>query len=81
MMINVVGPMNTVRAFLPYMYRQERGRFIIVSSLSGRLTYVGEPAYITSKHAQVAGTIRYCFEQPDRCTIYEISLRPKNQLL
>jgi NADP-dependent 3-hydroxy acid dehydrogenase YdfG len=131
MMINVVGLMNTVRAFLPYMYRQERGHFIIVSSLSGRLTYVGEPAYITSKHAQVAfaeclrkeatpkgikvtiiepglvdtplstnpfaeelkktvppllpeevaGTIRYCFEQPDNCTIYEISLRPKNQLL
>ena len=130
-MINVIGLLNTVRAFLPHMYLQESGHFIIVSSLSGRMTYVGEPAYITSKHAQVAfaeclrkeatprgikvtiiepglvdtplsanpfaeeikktvppllpeevaRAIRYCFEQPDNCTINELSLRPKKQLL
>ena len=53
-LINVVGLLNTVRAFLPHLYRQKSGHIIIVSSLSGRVTYVGEPIYITSKHAQVA---------------------------
>jgi NADP-dependent 3-hydroxy acid dehydrogenase YdfG len=53
-LINVVGLLYTVRAFLPQMYLQGKGHIIIVSSLSGRITYVGEPVYITSKHAQVA---------------------------
>jgi NADP-dependent 3-hydroxy acid dehydrogenase YdfG len=129
--INVTGYINTVRAFLPQMYLQGEGHIITVSSLSGRITYVGEPIYITSKHAQVAFTeclrkeatpkgikvtivepgmvdtafldtpiavelkktvrpldpedvarsIRFAFEQPSNCTIYEISLRPKKQLL
>jgi NADP-dependent 3-hydroxy acid dehydrogenase YdfG len=129
--INVTGYLNTVRAFLPQMYLQGEGHIITVSSLSGRMTYVGEPVYITSKHAQVAfteclrkeatpkgikvtiiepgmvetpfidnpvaaelkktvlpldpadvaRTIRFAFEQPSNCTIYEISLRPKKQLL
>jgi NADP-dependent 3-hydroxy acid dehydrogenase YdfG len=52
--VNVIGLLNTVRAFLPQMYRQESGHIIVVSSLSGRVTYVGEPIYVTSKHAQVA---------------------------
>jgi NADP-dependent 3-hydroxy acid dehydrogenase YdfG len=53
---NVVGLLYTVRAFLPLFYRQKKGHIIIVSSLSGRVTYVGEPIYIASKHAQVAFT-------------------------
>ena len=53
-LVNVVGLLYTVRAFLPHMYRQKNGHIIVVSSLSGRVTYVGEPIYITSKHAQVA---------------------------
>jgi NADP-dependent 3-hydroxy acid dehydrogenase YdfG len=52
--INVVGLMNTVRAFLPHMCQQGFGHFIVVSSVSGRVTYTGEPAYVASKHAQVA---------------------------
>jgi NADP-dependent 3-hydroxy acid dehydrogenase YdfG len=52
--INVVGLMNTIRAFLPGMCQQGYGHFIIVSSVSGRVTYVGEPVYVASKHAQVA---------------------------
>ncbi|UCB46831.1 MAG: SDR family oxidoreductase [Spirochaetota bacterium] len=130
-LINVVGLLYTVRAFLPQMYLQGKGHIIIVSSLSGRITYVGEPVYITSKHAQVAFTeclrqeaipkgikvtiiepglvetpfidnplaqelkktvspldpedvaraIRFAFEQPPNCTIYELSLRPIKQLL
>jgi NADP-dependent 3-hydroxy acid dehydrogenase YdfG len=130
-LVNVVGLLYTVRAFLPLMYRQGRGHIIIVSSLSGRVTYVGEPIYETSKHAQVAfaeclrkevtprgikvtiiepgmvetpfidnpvaqelkktvqpldpedvaRAIRFAFEQPPNCTIYELSLRPLKQLL
>lgn len=128
--INVVGLLYTVRAFLPQMYRQEGGHIIIVASLSGRVTYVGEPIYVTSKHAQVAFTeclrkevtprrikvtiiepglvetpfinnpfaqgvkktvppldpadvasaIRFAYEQPHNCTIYEISMRPLKQV-
>lgn len=51
---NVVGLLNTVRATLPHFYAQGFGHFIVVSSLSGRVTYVGEPIYVSSKHAQVA---------------------------
>jgi NADP-dependent 3-hydroxy acid dehydrogenase YdfG len=129
--VNVVGLLFTVRAFLPQMIQQEKGHIMVVSSLSGRLTYVGEPIYITSKHAQVAfveclrkevtpkgikvsiiepgmvetpfidnefarelkktvpplepedvaRAIRFAYEQPENCTIYEISMRPKKQLL
>jgi NADP-dependent 3-hydroxy acid dehydrogenase YdfG len=129
--VNVVGLLFTVRAFLPQMIQQEKGHIMVVSSLSGRLTYVGEPIYITSKHAQVAfveclrkevtpkgikvsiiepgmvetpfidnefarelkktvpplepedvaRAIRFTYEQPENCTIYEISMRPKKQLL
>jgi NADP-dependent 3-hydroxy acid dehydrogenase YdfG len=51
--VNVVGMFNTVRAFLPHMLQRGAGHIIIVSSLSGRVTYVGEPIYVASKHAQV----------------------------
>jgi NADP-dependent 3-hydroxy acid dehydrogenase YdfG len=130
-LVNVVGLLNTVRAFLPHMLDRGEGHIIIVSSLSGRITYVGEPVYVTSKHAQVGFTeclrkevtekgikvtiiepgmtdtpfidnpvarelkktvtplepedvaraIRYAFEQPSNCTINELSLRPRKQLL
>lgn len=52
--INVVGLFNTVRAFLPSMLEHGSGHVIVVSSLSGRTTYVGEATYVASKHAQVA---------------------------
>jgi len=51
---NVMGTFNSVRAVLPQMHRQGSGHIVIVSSLSGRITYVGEPAYVASKHALVA---------------------------
>ena len=129
--VNVVGLLFTVRAFLPQMIQQGKGHIMVISSLSGRLTYVGEPIYITSKHAQVAfveclrkevtpkgikvsiiepgmvetpfidnifarefkktvppleaedvaKAVRFIYEQPENCTIYEISMRPKKQLL
>lgn len=52
--INVVGCMYPVRATLPIMYRQGGGHIVIVSSVSGRVTYIGEPIYVASKHALVA---------------------------
>lgn len=51
---NVLGLLYSVRAVLPQMYRQQRGHIVIVSSVSGRVTYVGEPIYTASKHAGVA---------------------------
>jgi NADP-dependent 3-hydroxy acid dehydrogenase YdfG len=52
--INVLGVMNAVRAVLPLMYQQGAGHIVVVSSVSGRVTYVGETAYVTSKHATTA---------------------------
>ncbi len=130
-LVNALGLPYTVRAFLPQMYLQSEGHIIIVSSLSGRMTYAGESIYIASKHAQVAfaeclrkeatpkgikvtiiepglvetplsdnpfakelkktvppldptdvsRAIRFAFEQPPNCTIYEMSMRPLKQLL
>jgi NADP-dependent 3-hydroxy acid dehydrogenase YdfG len=51
---NVLGVMYGVRAVLPAMYANGSGHIVIVSSGSGRTTYVGEPAYVASKHATVA---------------------------
>jgi len=51
---NVLGGMHIIRAALPHMYRQGSGHIVIVASVSGRVTYVGEPVYVASKHALVA---------------------------
>lgn len=50
---NLLGCLHTVRAVLPTMRQQGHGHIIIVASVSGRETYVGEPAYIASKWGQV----------------------------
>ena len=52
--VNALGPMVGARATLPHMLRQGSGDILIVTSASGRITYVGEPAYIASKHAAIA---------------------------
>ena len=52
--INVVGVMNVIRAVVPKMVKRGGGHVIVVSSVSGRVTYVGEAAYVASKHATVA---------------------------
>lgn len=51
---NVLGVLYSARAILPQMYAQGGGHIVIVASGSGRTTYVGEPAYVASKHAVVA---------------------------
>jgi NADP-dependent 3-hydroxy acid dehydrogenase YdfG len=50
---NVLGALYTVRAALPHMRARETGHIFLVASVSGRETYVGEPAYIASKWAIV----------------------------
>jgi NADP-dependent 3-hydroxy acid dehydrogenase YdfG len=51
---NVLGVMFAVRAALPHMLKAGAGHIVITASGSGRVTYVGEPAYVASKHATVA---------------------------
>jgi NADP-dependent 3-hydroxy acid dehydrogenase YdfG len=52
--INVLGVLYACHAVLPFMARARSGHIVIVSSVSGRVTYAGEPVYIASKHATVA---------------------------
>ena len=52
--VNTLGPMVASRAVTPYMLQQGYGDIVIVTSASGRITYVGEPAYIASKHGAIA---------------------------
>jgi len=48
---NVLGTAHTIRAVLPTMRDQRHGDIVIISSGSGRVTYTGEPMYVTSKWA------------------------------
>jgi NADP-dependent 3-hydroxy acid dehydrogenase YdfG len=50
---NVLGTAFTIRATLPTLLRASGGHIVITASLSGRVTYVGEPLYIASKWALV----------------------------
>lgn len=50
---NLLGSMYAARAVLPAMHHQRRGDIFLIASVSGRETYVGEPAYIASKWGQV----------------------------
>jgi NADP-dependent 3-hydroxy acid dehydrogenase YdfG len=51
---NVLGVLYACHAVLPHMQSAKSGHLVIVSSVSGRVTYAGEPVYIASKHATVA---------------------------
>jgi NADP-dependent 3-hydroxy acid dehydrogenase YdfG len=51
---NVLGTAFIIRATLPYMKAQNDGHIVIMASISGRVTYLGEPMYIASKWA-IAG--------------------------
>jgi NADP-dependent 3-hydroxy acid dehydrogenase YdfG len=50
---NVLGVAYTIRACLPTLLAQGDGHIVITASISGRITYVGEPIYIASKWALV----------------------------
>jgi NADP-dependent 3-hydroxy acid dehydrogenase YdfG len=51
--INVMGVVHAVRAVLPGMKERRTGDVIIMASIAGRESWVGEPVYIASKHALV----------------------------
>jgi len=51
---NVLGAAQTLRALVPALVAQGRGHVVVTASISGRVTYVGEPIYIASKWALVA---------------------------
>ena len=51
---NVLGVLHGIRAVLPHFTRRKQGHIVVVASVSGRVTYVGEPAYVASKHATIA---------------------------
>jgi NADP-dependent 3-hydroxy acid dehydrogenase YdfG len=50
---NVLGTAHIIRATLPTLLKQGHGHVVITASISGRVTYVGEPIYIASKWALV----------------------------
>lgn len=50
---NVLGVLYSVRAVLPHMLESDSGHIFVMSSISGREPYVGEPVYIATKWAQV----------------------------
>ena len=51
---NVLGVLFGIRSALPHMLLRGEGHVIVIASVSGRITYVGEPAYVASKHAAIA---------------------------
>jgi len=51
--VNALGAMLCIRAAIPVLVRQGAGTIVAIASAAGRLTYVGEPAYVASKHAIV----------------------------
>lgn len=50
---NLLGVLYSCRAVLPAMHAQRAGHVLIMSSVSGRESYVGEPVYVATKWAQV----------------------------
>jgi NADP-dependent 3-hydroxy acid dehydrogenase YdfG len=51
--VNVLGVAQTVRSVLPTMLAQGDGHIVLIASVSGRESYVGEPIYVASKWAVV----------------------------
>lgn len=57
---NLLGTVQTVRAFLPSMIERDEGHIVMIGSISGRIAAVGNPVYATSKWGLVgfARTLR-----------------------
>jgi NADP-dependent 3-hydroxy acid dehydrogenase YdfG len=53
---NLLGVAYSARAVLPQMLAQDSGHIFVMSSVSGRESYVGEPVYIATKWGQVGFT-------------------------
>jgi NADP-dependent 3-hydroxy acid dehydrogenase YdfG len=74
---NLLGVIYSCRAVLPAMLRQGSGHILIMSSVSGRESYVGEPVYIATKWGQVgfAHALRLELLEPGiRVTVVEPGL-------
>jgi NADP-dependent 3-hydroxy acid dehydrogenase YdfG len=72
--INVLGIAHCVRAVLPGMKQRRSGDVIIMASIAGRESWVGEPLYIASKHALVglgSSLRRECAADGVRVTLVE----------
>jgi NADP-dependent 3-hydroxy acid dehydrogenase YdfG len=72
--INVLGVANCVRAVLPGMTVRRAGDVVIMASIAGRESWVGEPVYIASKHALVglgSSLRRECAPDGVRVTLIE----------
>jgi NADP-dependent 3-hydroxy acid dehydrogenase YdfG len=50
---NFLGVLHTVRAALPAMKQRGGGTIVLMASIAGRQTWVGEPVYIATKWAVV----------------------------
>lgn len=46
---NLLGVAHTLRAVLPVMREQGSGHVVIMASVSGRISYAGQPLYLASK--------------------------------
>lgn len=51
--VNALGVMYSTREAVRLMGSTGGGTIVAIASVAGRLTYVGEPAYVASKHAVV----------------------------
>jgi len=74
---NLLGVIYSCRAVLPTMLDQGSGHILIMSSVSGRESYVGEPVYIATKWGQVgfAHALRLELLEPGiRVTVIEPGL-------
>lgn len=74
---NLLGVIYSCRAVLPAMLHQGSGHILIMSSVSGRDSYVGEPVYIATKWGQVgfAHALRLELLEPGiRVTVIEPGL-------
>lgn len=50
---NLLGVLHTVRAAFPRMKERGGGQIVLMASIAGRQTWVGEPVYIATKWAVV----------------------------
>ncbi|MFN8233244.1 MAG: SDR family oxidoreductase [Actinomycetota bacterium] len=46
---NLLGVLHTVRAVFPHMKARRSGQIVLMASIAGRQTWVGEPVYIATK--------------------------------
>ena len=46
---NLLGVLHTVRAVFPHMKQRGSGDIVLMASIAGRQTWVGEPVYIATK--------------------------------